>query len=129
MKSILQRGAVALVCLAAALCSAQVASQIGGQSAIGGQANIQARIMLAITNDVLPQATVGTPYSVQLTATGGTAPYTWLILGGVLPPGIQFNAATGTLSGTPSGVTQTYSALYFVQDSSLPKRFGARAYA
>ena len=34
-----------------------------------------------------PAAVVGAPYSVTLTATGGTTPYTWSVNAGTLPPG------------------------------------------
>lgn len=42
-------------------------------------------------------------YSCQLTATGGTAPYTYSLAGGTaLEPGIGLNASTGLISGTPT---------------------------
>src|SRR5262249_17480804 len=37
-----------------------------------------------------------------LSATGGTAPYTWSVSAGTLPAGLTL-AADGTLSGTPTG--------------------------
>ncbi|WP_168170772.1 putative Ig domain-containing protein [Rhodanobacter sp. C01] len=40
-------------------------------------------------------------FSQSFTATGGVAPYTYA-LSGTLPTGLSFNAATGTLSGTPA---------------------------
>lgn len=40
-------------------------------------------------------------FSQTLTATGGTPPYTWSIPSGILPAGLQLNAATGLISGTP----------------------------
>jgi hypothetical protein len=46
-------------------------------------------------------ATVGTAYSATpVTATGGTAPYSWSATG--LPGGLSINASTGTISGTPT---------------------------
>jgi Putative Ig domain len=48
-----------------------------------------------------PTAFVGTPYSVTLTATGGTTPYTWSVNAGTLPAGLTLSAA-GVLSGTPT---------------------------
>ncbi|GAA3873333.1 hypothetical protein GCM10022243_43110 [Saccharothrix violaceirubra] len=42
----------------------------------------------------------GTPMTFQMTATGGTAPYTWSATG--LPTGVTINAGTGLVSGTPT---------------------------
>jgi outer membrane autotransporter protein len=49
----------------------------------------------------LPNATVGTAYSQTVSASGGTAPYTFAVTAGVLPPGMLL-APDGTLSGTPT---------------------------
>ncbi|MGH3712332.1 MAG: S8 family peptidase [Micromonosporaceae bacterium] len=43
---------------------------------------------------------MGKATSLQLSATGGTAPYTWTATG--LPPGLSINTETGLISGTPS---------------------------
>jgi hypothetical protein len=43
--------------------------------------------------------TTGLAYAFTFTATG-TAPVSWTVAAGSLPPGIALNAATGTLSGT-----------------------------
>jgi hypothetical protein len=48
-----------------------------------------------------PSATLATPYSFTLTATGGTTPYTWSVNAGSLPPGITLSSG-GVLSGTPT---------------------------
>jgi large repetitive protein len=48
-----------------------------------------------------PSAPVGGAYSDTLTATGGTAPYTWSVNSGTLPAGITLSSA-GVLSGTPT---------------------------
>jgi hypothetical protein len=55
------------------------------------------------TPDTLPDATIGTPYSQALTATGGTQPYTWSIPSGngSLPPGLSLSSS-GVVSGTPT---------------------------
>ncbi|SES21233.1 S8 family serine peptidase [Actinokineospora terrae] len=42
----------------------------------------------------------GTPMTIQVTATGGTAPYTWSATG--LPTGTSIGASTGLISGTPT---------------------------
>lgn len=59
---------------------------------------------LAITTALLPNGSVGTPYDRILTATGGTAPYTWSILAGSgsLPAGLSLAASTGEITGSPT---------------------------
>jgi hypothetical protein len=54
-----------------------------------------------ITTTTLPDGTVAVPYSVTLTATGGTAPHTWSLVSGSLPPGLAL-AADGAVRGTPT---------------------------
>jgi large repetitive protein len=49
-----------------------------------------------------PAGQVGIPYSDQLTVSGGTGPYVWSVSAGSLPPGLNLNASTGLLSGTPT---------------------------
>jgi hypothetical protein len=73
-----------------------------------------------ITTTSLPAATVGTPYSATLAASGGTKPYTWKVKG--LPKGLKVNKTTGAISGTvKSGTTKTYSVKVTVTDKSKPK--------
>jgi hypothetical protein len=49
----------------------------------------------------LPAAFPGTGYNQVLTATGGTAPYTFAVTAGALPAGLTLSSS-GTLSGTPT---------------------------
>ncbi|MCC7201677.1 MAG: putative Ig domain-containing protein [Nitrospirae bacterium] len=57
---------------------------------------------LQILTSVLDGTTVNQTYNTALSGSGGTAPLTWDIASGALPPGILLNSATGILSGTPS---------------------------
>jgi hypothetical protein len=58
-----------------------------------------------------PPATADAPYSQQLTATGGTAPYTWSIASGALPAGLTLQPGTGVISGSPkAGGTFSFTA-------------------
>lgn len=51
---------------------------------------------------VLPAAQVGLTYpAASIIATGGTAPYTYVVSKGVIPPGLVLNGA-GVFSGTPT---------------------------
>jgi hypothetical protein len=45
-------------------------------------------------------STAGTAVTLNLTATGGTTPYTWSASG--LPAGLSINSGTGAISGTPT---------------------------
>lgn len=49
----------------------------------------------------LPAAPVHTPYSVSLSAEGGTGPYTFTITQGTLPAGLSL--VNGVITGTPTG--------------------------
>ena len=60
---------------------------------------------LVITPATLPDATLGTGYTQSLTATGGTAPYTFILDSGSLPAGITLNSA-GSVAGTPTAAGQ-----------------------
>lgn len=55
------------------------------------------------TASPLPGAATGIAYSQTFTAAGGTAPYTWAVTTGTLPPGFTL-ASAGILSGTPTTV-------------------------
>ncbi|WNY85144.1 autotransporter domain-containing protein (plasmid) [Cronobacter dublinensis] len=57
-------------------------------------------VTITPASGALPPATTGSAWSQTLSATGGSAPYTWTAHG--LPAGITLNAATGALSGTPT---------------------------
>lgn len=56
---------------------------------------------LQVTTTSLPTATPGTPYSVQLQASGGLEPYKWKLTERDLPRGLKLSR-TGAISGTVS---------------------------
>jgi hypothetical protein len=41
-------------------------------------------------------------FNYQLSASGGTTPYTWPAAPGTLPPGLNLNATSGLISGVPT---------------------------
>ncbi|GLZ39298.1 putative Ig domain-containing protein [Actinokineospora sp. NBRC 105648] len=75
---------------------------------------IAARPTLSTATPPAPQ--VGVAYSTSFDVTGGTAPYSWALTAGSLPPGLTLNTATGVLSGTPT-TTGTYSFSVTVIDA------------
>jgi hypothetical protein len=83
-------------------------------------------VPLAITIDKLPGATIGSIYNAGLVATGGTAPYSWGLASGQLPPGITFSPS-GTLSGTPTA-TGVFALSVKVTDSSPKPQTATAAY-
>jgi hypothetical protein len=67
---------------------------------------------LVITTTALPSATQNRPYRATLSATGGTAPYSWSAVPGALPAGVTLGSDSGVLSGTP---TKTGMSTFTVQ--------------
>uniref|UniRef100_UPI0037C5313D GEVED domain-containing protein n=1 Tax=Prosthecobacter sp. TaxID=1965333 RepID=UPI0037C5313D len=57
---------------------------------------------VALSPASLANGTLSLAYSQTLTASGGTAPYTYALNSGTLPSGVTLNASTGVLSGTPN---------------------------
>jgi putative Ig domain-containing protein len=77
---------------------------------------------LTITTTSLPSGQINVAYSTTLAATGGTSPFTWTLTSGTLPTGLQLNASTGAIAGTPT-VSVTNSPLTLqVKDSSTPQQ-------
>jgi uncharacterized repeat protein (TIGR03803 family) len=74
----------------------------------------------SITNPSLPNGTVGAAYSQSLNAVGGTAPYTWSIISGSLPPGLSLSPSTGGISGTPTQVGTDNFVVQVADSESTP---------
>ena len=77
----------------------QVTDSTGTKSSRDYQLTIGAAT-LSITPAQLPSGTIRQTYAATLTASGGTAPYTFSVTGGTLPNGVSLGAA-GSLNGTP----------------------------
>jgi hypothetical protein len=74
----------------------------------------------SITTTTLPVANVGVAYSGTITATGGTAPYTWSITSGSLPGGLSLGSSTQVsiaVTGDPT-TQQTSNFTVQVKDSA-----------
>jgi hypothetical protein len=75
---------------------------------------------LGINNASLPDGQVGVPYSVTLTAVGGTPPYTWSLVSGTPPSPLTFTPATAVLAGRPTATAQSVPLTFQVTDSGQP---------
>lgn len=73
-----------------------------GGNTIGGCSAAAACPGFIISPSVVPNASVGVPFSQQLTASGGTGAVTFTVQPGTLPAGFTLTTA-GLLGGTPTG--------------------------
>ncbi len=84
---------------------------------------------LSVKLDVLPKslpaATVGTSYNATLSAAGGTAPVSFAVTAGALPPGLTLSGAS--ISGSPT-TTGMYTFTIQATDSASPANDGTRIY-
>ena len=74
-------------------------------------------VAFAITTTAAPSGVVGNAYSATLATIGGTAPLTWILVGGVLPNGLSLNGATGVVSGIPTAAGSS-TTTFMVTDST-----------
>lgn len=72
---------------------------------------------IVVSPATLPTPAIGQSYSATISASGGTAPYTLSITSGSFPPGLNFDASTGALTGTPTGAG-SYNVTLGVTDSA-----------
>jgi len=71
---------------------------------------------VTISSKSLKAATVGRSYNVTLKATGGAKPYGWDLLPGTVPAWLNFNGATGRITGIPTSAG-TFPLTFQVTDS------------
>ncbi|WEK54756.1 MAG: choice-of-anchor I family protein [Candidatus Cohnella colombiensis] len=72
---------------------------------------------LSLTTLTLPSGSVDSAYSAQITATGGTAPYTFTATG--LPAGLTISS-NGLISGTPTVITSANVSISVTDSASSP---------
>lgn len=74
---------------------------------------------LEILTSVLPEGIVTLSYSANLFARGGRPPISWDIDTGSLPPGLELEASTGAITGTPEQVGR-FDFTVRITDSAMP---------
>lgn len=80
-----------------------------------------APLPLMITTTSLRSGTQLQTYSDTVVAAGGTAPLTWTVVAGTLPPGLQLNQSSGAISGTPT-TFGSFTPTFRVQDTGAPQQ-------
>jgi hypothetical protein len=86
-------------------------------------------VPLAITTTSLPDGQIGMPYSTTLTSSGGTGAITWTRTAGTLPAGLQLNAGTGVISGTPTAAVSDTPLTFKATDSGTPPQTQSAAFS
>ena len=81
--------------------------------------------VITVAPPALPGGTAGVPYSQTVTASGGTAPYSFAVTTGSMPTGLAL-AGTGGISGTPTK-SGTYGFTITATDAF--GSIGAQAYS
>jgi hypothetical protein len=83
---------------------------------------------ITVSPPTLAAPVLGTPYSQTILASGGTAPYTFTVSSGALPPGLTLSstgAATAVISGTPTTAGPFSFTITATDAAGCP---GSRAY-
>ena len=87
----------------------------------------QATVTITLSPATLPDATAEAADSQQITAAGGTPPYSFSVTSGILPPGLSLDASTGVIGGIPT-TAASYQFTITATDSSATPSTGSKAY-
>ncbi|MDB6116910.1 MAG: putative Ig protein [Verrucomicrobiaceae bacterium] len=92
----------------------QVTDSLGAYSGSAFDLTISATpLTISTAADALPKGRMNAAYTGALEVSGGTAPYTWQVVGTGLPAGVVLNA-DGSLSGTPTA----YGTFHFTAQAT-----------
>ena len=98
-----------------------------GLGATGSRAySVTINAAITVNPATLPAAVIGTAYSQNVSATGGSGTFTYAISAGALPAGVSLNNANGLVSGTP---TTGGTANFTVTATDTLGATGSRAYS
>lgn len=92
------------------------ATDVNGLTGSQAYALTVAAPIITLAPSSLPDAQTKQAYSAMMSAGGGTAPYSYNVTSGSLPPGLSLSSA-GQLAGTPTG-SGTFTFVITVTDSS-----------
>ncbi len=88
--------------------------------ACGGGGNTPPVDPLSVTTTSLSQGQTAVAYSATLSATGGTAPYSWTVKSGTLPAGLSLSTG-GVIAGTPTGAGAANVTVQVSDSEAMPQ--------
>jgi len=85
---------------------------------------------LPLSPSTLPAGDINIAYNQTISASGGTAPYTFAQTSGTLPTGLSLNTSTGVISGTPTTTSGSpFTFTITATDSATPTHnTGSKSY-
>jgi len=108
--------------------TARVTDSVAGTASQAFVINVSQKT-LTISTTTLESGKEGESYSAAIYVTGGTAPYTFSLISGGLPPGLILGY-TGFIQGTPDNETAGYyNFTVKVTDSSSPTLSGQQSFS
>ena len=120
-------GPVALLAVGAHTVAA-VATDAAGNASSASTANFYVAPTITVNPATVADGTVGTAYSQSLTASNGTAPYSFAVTAGAVPAGLTL-ATNGALTGTPTaGGSFNFTVTATDANATNGPFSGARAY-
>lgn len=87
-------------------------------SAFVGGSNALAEVSPRILSVELPAGLANRPYNITLSGTGGSNPYTWKVISGSLPDGVELDEKKGVILGTPSKLQQTQFTIALIDNDN-----------
>ncbi|WEK06206.1 MAG: putative Ig domain-containing protein [Candidatus Devosia phytovorans] len=101
------------------------ASDANGVSGTADYVLVVAQAATLVPETALESPVAGTPYRQVLAVSGGRSPYRFALVSGALPAGMTFDAASGTIAGTPTeaGVFGFVIAISDAEGDSVTQSF------
>ena len=96
--------------------TAQVKDGAGASAAVTFSVEVAPPLTIATT--ALPEAEISVAYNAPLSVDGGTPPYSWALVTGAIPSGLEL-ASSGSIQGTPTAVGSSSLTLKVTDSNSI----------